>query len=213
MAKKSFVKLHGAMALMMKRIGDNLSNDSETKKVLEEGKQNLEVAYTTRFSGLIHIINAVKSVDQLCMLGDLARYMRKFVDLNEEYQRTKDMPEEDMYDRLYHMNRHIAWLAKQIEHYNMPAEDINYNEECCAYYEYPTVFSDAKITLKIQRVYMYDWYGRRKTHTEITVTAQCKTYFKVYNVASYDPTCYDKSDLVEAVKDTIDKAVNELELG
>ena len=99
--KKSFMKLHGAMALMMKRIGE-LSNDPETTRILQEGKQNLEIAYSTRYPGLIYIINSVKCFDQLCMLGDLARKMCEVIDLDEEYQRIKDMPEaEDMHDVLY----------------------------------------------------------------------------------------------------------------
>ena len=209
--KKSFMKLHGAMALMMKRIGE-LSNDPETIRILQEGKQNLEIAYSTRYPGLIYIINSVKCFDQLCMLGDLARKMCEVIDLDEEYQRIKDMPEaEDMHDVLYDRNHSVMWLANQIEHYNMPVEDVDYDEECCSYYEYSTNISDAKVMLKVQRVYTRDWDGRNKTHTEITVTANYKTYFKEY-VITYNPKCYDKSALAKSVEATIKKAVEEIEL-
>ena len=134
----SLMKLNAAVNAMMNRLGsvESFSTDPETVKTLAEMKQNMETVYNTERTGIVNIIRTVKCFDQFCMLGDLARYICAYIDLNEEYARVKDMPEvEGIEWRLKHLERDIAWLWEQIPNYNKPAAELDY-EAICAYYEY-----------------------------------------------------------------------------
>jgi hypothetical protein len=209
----SLTKLNAAVNAMMNRLGgaESFSTDQETVKTLAEMKQNMETVYNTGRTGIISIIHTVKCFDQFCMLGDLARYICAYIDLDEEYARIKDMPEVESTEwRLKHLERDIAWLWEQIPNYNKPAAELDY-EAICAYYEYPAPYPEAKITLKIYQISSWDSEKGSHTHSEVQIIAQCKAYYKEYNVASYDQYDYDKSELVKAVTDAISTARNEVE--
>lgn len=209
----SLMKLNAAVNAMMNRLGgmESFSTDPETVKTLAEMKQNMETVYNTGRTGIVNIIRTVKCFDQFCMLGDLARYVCAYIDLDEEYARIKDMPEaEDVEWRLKHLKRDIAWLWEQIPNYNKPADKLDY-EAICAYYTYPAPYSEAEIMLKIYQVSSWDSEKGNHTHSEIQIVTQCKTYYKEYDVAKYDPYDYDKEELVKAVTDTLSKAFNEVE--
>ena len=211
--KKNMLKLNAAVHAMLKRVAPNgLSNDSETIETIKEMEENLATIYDTGRTHIVDTIRVVKDLNQLCMLGDLARQVCLMIDLDEEYARVKDMPEgEDLAERLHYLYKDIAWLHRQIPNYNKPAEELDYEADC-EYYEYPTPYGEAIVTLKIHKIASWSWNDGSSIHSEIKITAEYKTYYQEYDIASYDPENYDKKVLIQTVKDGLEKAIEEIEV-
>ena len=206
------VKLNAVFQAMLERVAPNgWSNDDHTVNAIKETHQKLETVYVSGYSNIIETVQKIKDLDQFCMLSDLLPKIIERIRLCKQYDFYKGTPyAKNIWKKLDAINKEIVWDWGQIRNYNQSAEELDYEADC-EYYEYP-LYPEAIMMLKIYQTSYLNEDDCECVRSEIKIMVTCKTYYKEYDVASYDPKCYDKADLVEAVEEMLKKAVEEFKL-